>query len=50
MNLTLRKFTGAILAISALLMQDTRADLAGPSAIANYTVPAGIGSPALRMD
>jgi hypothetical protein len=50
MNLTLRKLTGAILAISALLIQDIRADLAGPSAIVNYTIPAGVGSPALRMD
>lgn len=50
MNHTLRSLTGAILAISALFVQDSRADLAGPSAIVNYTIPAGVGSPPLRMD
>lgn len=43
MNHTLRNFTGAILAISALFVQDTRAGIAQPSGIANITVPAGVG-------
>ena len=43
MNHTLRNFTGAILAISALFVQDTRAGVAQPSGIANVTVPAGVG-------
>lgn len=43
MNHTLRYFTGAILAISALFVQDTRAGVAQPSGIANITVPAGVG-------
>ena len=50
MNHTLRNFTGAILEISALFIQDIRADLAGPSAIVNFTIPAGVGNPAQRMD
>lgn len=43
MNHTLRNFTGAILAISALFVQDTRAGVAQASGIANVTVPAGVG-------
>jgi uncharacterized protein (TIGR02597 family) len=43
MNLTLRNFTGAILAISALFIQDVRAGVAQPSGIANVTVPGGLG-------
>jgi hypothetical protein len=43
MNHTLRNFTGAILAISALFVQDTRAGVAQPSGIANVTVPGGLG-------
>ena len=43
MNHTLRNITGAILAISALFVQDTRAGVAQPSGIATVTVPAGVG-------
>lgn len=43
MNHTLRNFTGAILAISALFAQDIRAGIAQPSGIANVTVPGGVG-------
>lgn len=43
MNHTLRSLTGAILAISTLFVQDTRAGVAQPSGIANITVPAGVG-------
>ena len=39
MNQTLRNITGAILAISALLIQDTRAGVAQPSGIVSLTVP-----------
>lgn len=39
MNHTLRNFTGAILAISALFVQDTRAGVAQPSGIATITIP-----------
>jgi hypothetical protein len=39
MNHTLRNFTGAILAISALAVQDTRAGVAQPSGIANIVIP-----------
>ena len=43
MNQTLRNFTGAILAISTLFIQDLFAGVAQPSGIANLTVPAGVG-------
>jgi hypothetical protein len=43
MKLNLRNLTGAIVAISALFVQDLRAGVAQPSGIANITVPAGVG-------
>lgn len=38
MNHTLRNFTGAILAISALFVQDTRAGVAAPNGLASITI------------
>ena len=43
MNHTLRNIIGAILAISSLVVQDTRAGVAQPSGIVNITVPGGVG-------